>query len=310
MPRPILTRRSFLLATAGVAAAAACGGGDDGGATATSPTSTTSAGGSGDGNGEGNGGGKLSVLRYFPDGTIVAGTAQRLVYGIGDAQGVPVEDVPAELAAVISRDGEEVAEVTAVRRAKGVPRPYYAFRTELAEPGLYDITFDLEGTEPSPFTVVETPRLDTPGPGDRMIPVVTPTVADDRGVTPICTAEPVCPLHGMTLTAALEAKRPVAFLISTPAFCQLAVCGPVLDVLLSHRARLGDRVQMLHAEVYVDPEQSLQETTEAVKAYQLPSEPVLFLAGADGVITERLDSIFDEDEVGEALDALLGGGTS
>ena len=300
MPGPILTRRSFLLATAGLTVAAACGGGDDGEETG-GATSTTTTVAEGDGR-------RLSVLRYFPDGTLVAGTTQRLVYGIGDSEGVPVEDVPAELRGVISLNGRQVTEVTAPRRGKGLPRPYFAFRTELEEPGVYDIDFDLEGiSQASPFTLVETPQLATPGAGDPMVPVVTPTLADDRGVTPICTAEPVCPLHELPLSAALEAKRPVAFIISTPAFCQLAVCGPVLDVLLSHRDRVGDRVQMVHAEVYVNPEQSLDETTEAVKAYKLPSEPVLFLAGADGVIQTRLDNIFDEDEVGEALDQVTAG---
>ncbi|MGH2683889.1 MAG: hypothetical protein ACRDJP_00290, partial [Actinomycetota bacterium] len=126
-----------------------------------------------------------------------------------------------------------------------------------------------------------------------------------RGVTPICTQEPICPLHDVTLSAALSEGRPVALLIATPAFCQTAVCGPVLDVLLSHRERVADQVRLVHAEVYVNPEESLNETTEAVKAYRLPFEPVFFVADATGTITARLDYIFDEVEVGEALDAVL-----
>jgi hypothetical protein len=110
----------------------------------------------------------------------------------------------------------------------------------------------------------------------------------------------------VTLTAAMGEGKPLALIIATPAFCQTAVCGPVLDVLLSHRDRMGDRVRMVHAEVYVNPEESLNETTEAVKAYKLPFEPVLFLAAADGTIRARLDNIFDEVEVGEGLDALVG----
>jgi hypothetical protein len=62
---------------------------------------------------------------------------------------------------------------------------------------------------------------------------------------------------------------------------------------------------MVHAEVYKNPEKSLDELTEAVDAYQLTYEPVLFLAGADGVIRTRLDNLWDEVEVGAALQALV-----
>ena len=35
-----------------------------------------------------------------------------------------------------------------------------------------------------------------------------------------------------TLAQALTEKRPLALLVATPAFCQISICGPVLDVLL------------------------------------------------------------------------------
>ena len=73
--------------------------------------------------------------------------------------------------------------------------------------------------------------------------------------------------------------RPIAFLIATPAFCQTAACGPVLDVLLTLQPEFSD-VRMVHAEVYTDT--SLESTTTAVKDYQLAFEPVLYLADADG----------------------------
>jgi hypothetical protein len=44
--------------------------------------------------------------------------------------------------------------------------------------------------------------------------------------------------------------------------------------------------------------------TEAVKAYELPFEPVLYVAGADGVIRARLDSIYDGTELGAVLAGL------
>lgn len=295
MAPPFLTRRSFLLATAGVAVAAACGGDDEVTAGDGPTTTTTTAAGAAGG---------LNLVQFFDRNAVPAG-GQRLPFGIGDAEGIPMDDVPARLAGRITRDGEVVAEVVADRHGKGLPRPYFPFTTELGA-GTYELAVDLDGVRaPAAFSVVEPGPSTPPRRGEDMVPVETPTVDDARGVSPICTREPACPLHEVTLSAALQEGRPVALIIATPAFCQTAVCGPVVDVLLAHHGRVGDRVRMVHAEVYVNPDESLQETTEAVKAYRLPFEPVLFLAKADGTIDQRLDYIFDEDEVGEGLDALL-----
>ena len=60
--------------------------------------------------------------------------------------------------------------------------------------------------------------------GERLPAIATPTTADARGVDPICTNDPVCPLHDVTAAEALDEGRPIALLVSTPAFCQIAIC--------------------------------------------------------------------------------------
>jgi hypothetical protein len=140
-----------------------------------------------------------------------------------------------------------------------------------------------------------------------MIPVDTPTVADQRGVQLLCTNNPVCPLHDITLTEAIAEKRPLAFLLATPRFCQVAVCGPVLDVLLRARDAFP-QVRMLHTEPYPTEQAASTQSpvTPFVSAYKLSYEPVLFLAKPDGTIAERLDTIFDAVELKDALTRLVG----
>jgi hypothetical protein len=75
----------------------------------------------------------------------------------------------------------------------------------------------------------------------------------------------------------------------------------MLDVMISLRARYPD-VVFLHAEVYIDD--TATTVAPAVEAAGLSFEPVLFLIGADGVLRERLDVIFDATELEEQLDAL------
>lgn len=128
-------------------------------------------------------------------------------------------------------------------------------------------------------------------------------MTDQHGVELLCTATPRCPLHDVTLRDALTIGQPVAFLIATPRFCQVAICGPVLDVVLKQTAAFPT-VKFLHSEVYPSEaaaQPGEQQTVEAIGAYGLTFEPCLFIARADGTIASRLDTIFDETEMHEAL---------
>jgi hypothetical protein len=91
--------------------------------------------------------------------------------------------------------------------------------------------------------------------------------------------------------------------VSTPAFCQTAICGPVLDLLVERSAALSDRVTFLHVEVYTDDTAS--ETTPTVDALGLRHEPSLFLADAGGTVRRRLDYTFDATELDDALRELV-----
>ena len=62
---------------------------------------------------------------------------------------------------------------------------------------------------------------------------------------PACTTQ--------SLTAAIAAARPIAFLVGTPEFCQTGVCGPVLDLLVE-QAPDHPEIQFVHAEVYTNVE--------------------------------------------------------
>ena len=296
-----LSRRTFLVSAGAVGAGlvlAACGG-DDSGASSI-PSVDASASGTDPNRPD------RVLVRFSVDGILAVGKPQRVAVGLADADGLLLTDTPAQLTfQVVSTDGKAIGSAIAVdRHAEGLPRPYYPVVTDIAEPGTYGIVSTVDGIEVhTAFSIVEPDKVPIPQPGDQMVPVVTPTTADAKGVNPICTREPACDLHQVTLTDGLKEGKPVAFLIATPAYCQTAACGPVLDVLLSQESEFGDRVQMVHAEVYTDS--TLANTTEAVQDYRLSFEPVLYLASADGVIHTRLDSIFDETELRGALNALV-----
>ena len=147
------------------------------------------------------------------------------------------------------------------------------------------------------------------GPGDPLPQLQTPTRADARGVKPICTREQVCPLHDHTVGEVRAAGKPTALLVATPAFCQVAICGPVLDLLLQVTDRYED-VGFVHAEVYRDPATSIEGDdayAPVVTDLGLFFEPVLLLADAAGTVVERVDAIYDIAELEAALGKLVGG---
>ena len=295
------TRRRFLAGAAAAAFLAACGdddsvssGGDGGRPAGDDPAGEP----------------ELSVLRFY-GGYYLAGEAARVPFGIGDSDGLlPGSASPAEVSVMVEDPaGNVVADgVTASFRDEGLPRGYYTFEFTPEEPGFfnYAVTTD-EGVLPSQVQVVpaDDPIFSTiVAPGDRMPPLQTPTVADPRGVTPICTREPACDLHDRTV-AEVVGTAPLVVLVATPAYCQTAICGPVLDLMLDAMGEFPGAT-FLHVEPFTDPSSGDLEPSPAVTELGLPFEPVLYTVDAGGVVRDRLDYIFDGSEITETIGRLVG----
>jgi hypothetical protein len=305
---PVVSRRSFLLGSMAAVTLTACG--SDGGG-------STQGGSEGGGDGASTsdpgfpvGGGTspndIVLVRRFASKTLTTG-AQRVPVVLGDINGLlPLESTPATLTArVLAPDGSvAVPSVTAERHGADLQQPYFPFALTLPTAGVYTMQLtDNEGATTS-IDIYEPADIAIPQVGDPLPPFDTPTVDNGRGVDPICTRDPACPLHEHTQSSVLESGQPLAYLIGTPAYCKTAVCGPVLDLLLDQQASRPD-MGMVHAEVYTDD--TIEVVAPAVTAYSLNFEPVLFVADTSGTLVARLDSIWDESELTAALD-LAGNG--
>jgi hypothetical protein len=302
-----LSRRRFLTGSAAAAAAAmalaACGGGSGsdgsggGGDGADRPSDDTTLGGTDSGTAPG----EIVLVRRFAPQTLVVGS-QRVPIVLGDINGLlPLESTPAQLTArLLDGTGKVVVEsVAADRHGQELEQPYFPFALSLTAPGNYELALVDHPTATTTVDVHDAADVPIPQPGSPLPPFETPTVSNHRGVNPVCTREPACPLHDVTLTKALSTGKPVAYLIGTPAYCQTGVCGPVLDLLLAEHVKRSD-FTMVHAEIYTDS--TLQAVAPAVTAYHMSFEPSLFIADSKGVLVERLDSIYDAAELAAALD--------
>jgi hypothetical protein len=220
--------------------------------------------------------------------------------------GAPTTDAPSELRFQLSLDNADVGDPIVVpAHQDGVPVPYFPLKAAFDQPGLWTATAEIDGAPATQaFQVSEPSGVAVAQPGQPMRPFDTPTVDDHRGIEPICTDTPECPLHSQTLTAALATGKPTALLVGTPAYCQTGLCGPVLTLLVEEAPTHPD-MQFVHAEVYRDAaavgDVNKAQLAPIIDTYGLTFEPSLFVADATGTIRTRLDNVYDRVELREAL---------
>ena len=245
---------------------------------------------------------RWQVVQRFPQ-VLVPGDV-RLPISLADQAGLLTDgDLPASLTArlVNAETGATVAsDLVAARHDAGLSIPYWPFRVNVADVGLYSLVVDGGPPDGAAVQVLDPSAVTIPLVGSPLPAFDTPTFDDARGVDPICTRTPEpCPFHDVTLTDALASGRPVIYLIGTPAHCSTGTCSPALDGLLELRDELSATYAIVHAEVYTDD--TATHVAPAVTSYAMTYEPALFVTGRDGTIVERLDAVFDSVELREVL---------
>jgi hypothetical protein len=187
---------------------------------------------------------------------------------------------------------------------EGLPkgRGVYRVQTTFAQPGRWDGQARFRGTT-TKFAMTLPATAVAPVIGAAAPRAPSPTKADPLGVNPICTRDPECPLHSVSLSEVIGTGRPVAVLFATPALCTSQYCGPVLDELLSIRAPYEERVTFVHVDIYKNIRATEQSPT--VTAWELPSEPWLYTIDGAGTIVNRLDTAMGKDEMRAVLDELV-----
>ncbi len=266
------------------------------------------------------------VALFSPSRVIVAGRPQRLPFGLVADGRLATDDNTAAQVRVLF-NGETIEEIELQGRvvnhdhAPGVEDEehehadilrYYALRSTLPEPGIYDLEVTVDGDTVSlPVQAFDAAETSVLLPGEPFPPLITPTVADGLGVDPICSRQPdICAFHTNTIADELALGRPLAVLISTPRLCATSYCGPVLETLIEN---IDDfpTVTASHIEVYangaainfnlLDPN---IQPAPSMAELGLDFEPALFLVDANGIVVDRIDNVFDEDELRTALAAI------
>ncbi len=146
-----------------------------------------------------------------------------------------------------------------------------------------------------------------------------PAVATKTGATPeelrliTSASQPDPDLYRVSLSDAVRSGKPTVVTFSTPAFCQTQTCGPQVEVVGRLQDRYGDRANFIHVEVYDNPAEILEKgdlsiarLAPAIAEWKLESEPWTFLIDASGRIFAKFEAFTTEEELDEAVQALLG----
>jgi hypothetical protein len=143
---------------------------------------------------------------------------------------------------------------------------------------------------PTQITVKTKAQDKIPDVGDPAPKVATDTLESLDGDKDLLdTRKPPSDMHADF--AKVVGSKPVALLFSTPQLCVSRVCGPVTDLALQMRAKYGDRMQFIHQEVYKGND--LKAGLRApLRAFNLESEPWLFVIDQRGKVTARLEGSF------------------
>jgi len=297
-----VNRRSLLLGAAAGLVVAACGGDTIGDQAV-----------AGDTQNEG-----IAPVQLFPGfaysavdpGILRPGSPQRAPFVLLESDGAPLVDGPDTIDVdLMDAGGALVSTHTLVKHAAGIPSPYYPMLFTVDESGTYTASTTIEGVDSSwEFFVAEADKVALAQPGDALAPVPTPTADEPLATEPICTRNPPCPFHERSHADIVGTGRPTVLLVSTPAYCQTVICGPVLDLLIDVAPDFA-HIDMVHAEVYKDAAETgniigASLTEAAVIVPGALFEPSLILTDGEGMVIARLDFTYDRDELIQALSSV------
>lgn len=220
---------------------------------------------------------------------------------------------------------------------QGLPAGFYVAYPTFDVPGNWGVEIQAQVSGQSQptsrrFQLEVKPSSPVPNIGQPAISTRTLTAKDVPDVARLSSGPQADPaMYQISLDDALKNGKPTALLFATPAFCKTATCGPSLDVLQGLQKQYGAQVNFIHVEVYKHPfdasvrqqEQAAQKAAQenrpltpeeqaagladAMVAWNLHSEPWLFLIDKQGNVAGRYEGGITKEEIGPALEKMIAG---
>jgi hypothetical protein len=204
--------------------------------------------------------------------------------------------------------------MTTVEGRPGLYRAQVDF-SKAGEWGVEAVSTESDGSQRTGrfvFDVSETGT--TPAIGAPAIASDTPTASTPAEIAQIATDDDPDPdFYKVSVADAIAAHEPFALVFATPAFCTSQTCGPTLDLVKSVAEPFKGRMEFINVEPYqlenddgnlrpVLDENNLPISVEATNEWGLPTEPYIFVVGADGLVTAKFEGIASQEELEAAFE--------
>jgi hypothetical protein len=256
-----------------------------------------------------------------PSVALIPGTSDyasgdiRISFLVVDPQGRIIERPRARFWIARGRGAVPFAETTARLERIGVGgaagdgdvENLYVAHVRVAKPGRYWIVARPVGGAPigGIRNVDVKARSATPAIGAKAFPSRTPTLATASAARLTTRRPPDRELLHYSVASSLAVHRPFVLVFATPRFCESRTCGPVVDVVDAARRRfVGTGTRFIHVEIYRGNNPA-QGQNRWVKEWRLPSEPWIFLVGADGRIKAKFEGSVSLAELTAAIRRFL-----
>jgi hypothetical protein len=250
------------------------------------------------------------------DVAIVPGAADfgpgsvRLPFLVVDGEGRVVIRPSARVWLARGLKEEPFAETTARSEPIGVtgpepgePTEIFVAELELPEPGTYWVLAEPVGGRriQAVGTVEVKAQPLAPAVGADAVPSDSPTLENATLEQLTTSDEPDRALYESSVADALAAGEPFVVAFATPKYCTSRTCGPVVEVVSEVRRRHADRgIRFIHVEIYEGNDPTRGEN-RWVKEWKLPSEPWVFVVGADGKVRDRFEGTVSVRELDDAV---------
>jgi hypothetical protein len=259
---------------------------------------------------------------------IAAGPVDRLMVGVSDKDGNSLtggtvtfrlrpldgtwsSPVPARSVAVPGRPAPtgDTPRLTAPSVAVGV----YATETvTIPAAGFWELEIDAGelGTAITAFEAHDSPTAAAVGSSAPQTdnptidsPSITPSQLDSLALDATdMSALTDSDLHRVQISEALRARRPLAVVVATPAYCTSQFCGPLVSEFAKLRSAYSN-VDFVHLEVFPDGFDKPVSTFAAQWILQTGAgtsegnEPWVFVVDGSGTITQRWDNVVEFDKL-------------
>ena len=240
----------------------------------------------------------------------------RLTFLIIDGRGGVVTRPSARIWIAQGLEERPFAQTTARSEAIGVegsdpgePGAIFVTKLRLRQPGTYWLLAEPVGGRKiqAVGTVVVKKRTTAPDIGEAAPASETPTLATATLEELSTSREPDPELHRSSIGDAVADGVPFVVVFATPKYCASRTCGPVVEVVSTvRRDQAGSGIRFIHAEIYQDNDPAKGEN-RWVKEWKLPSEPWVFVVGADGNVRDRFEGTVSVRELDASVRRTLVG---